>query len=119
MELTRKATRKKVEALVAGIRRPAFIERIEFLPCSVPGDPAIDFFHAGAKFALLRVKKGYRSVYDNEDIAKLVHCFCNQQLVSRLNELAFYAKRLNAHGIKVASPLLKSGSVPVRNVPPG
>jgi hypothetical protein len=64
------------------------------------GEPAIDFFHAGTKYAFYRAGNDYKPGYANNDPVKLVHCLCNQLFVSLQNERDFYLRRLNFQAAK-------------------
>lgn len=104
LELKDRRDIKRAEEIIKGINKPDFVDKIKIaLSVSEGGDPqaAIDFFHAGTKFAFLRINDEYVSSYQSNDVAKLVHCFCNQMFVERLPELMFYVKRLQDNSVPI------------------
>lgn len=79
------------------IKKPDFIDSLDYDLDSHDegnGEAAIDFFHAGAKFAFFRIGRDYKPNYHVNDETKLVHCLCNQLFATIENEKKFYAARL-------------------------
>ena len=93
----------EVTQRVKAITKPTFVESAEIDATADVGDPeaAIDFFHAGTKFSFYRMSDGFKSIYENNDIAKMVHCFCNQTFVIHPSEFMFYVKRLQDYGVPI------------------
>lgn len=83
---------------IAKVEKPDFVESAT-VDASIneggDGECAIDFFHAGTKYAFFRAGESYKPGYKNNDEKKLVHCFCNQLFVEPAGEVEFYKKCLN------------------------
>ncbi len=94
---------KEVTQKVQAIITPGFIQSAKIDATVDVGDPdaAIDFFCAGTKFSFFRISEEYKSAYENNGIAKMVHCFCNQMYITHPSEFMFYVKRLQDYGIPI------------------
>ncbi len=88
---------EKIKNIVSGVESPSFVASLYIKQNSGDesnGEAVLDFFHATTKYAFYRIGSHYKPGYENNDPAKLVHCFCNQMFFSHEHERLFHSKFL-------------------------
>jgi hypothetical protein len=93
-----------VKEKINQLTKPAFIGSIQTdmnTGDENNGEEAVDFFCAGARYALHRIGDSYKPGYENNDEVKLVHCLCNQLVATQGNEINFYFKCLQHRGVQI------------------
>jgi len=104
MELKNAKDVDLIKAKVAQTNKPAFIESAQIdtnTGDANNGEAAVDFFHAGSRYAFHRIEDDYAPGYEHNDEVKLVHCLCNQLFATQLHEINFYFKCLQHRGVQI------------------
>jgi len=68
----------------------------------------LDLFCASTKYAFFRITDDYSAGYNNNDEAKIIHCFCNQLFATWNNEAIFYLKGLFLRGALPFNMMVKN-----------